>query len=213
MTPPTDESETKIPEKSKDYTSDLFEFRASENDVIQENEGGSNQSIYSAEEANPESDSVFEQSFGQTSSGNVSATDRQERSASLETEIRITTNRSNVERSRSLGEDTNANQTHPVSVVVTTSNNCRHQYMENAVNGSSNRSSSGSERTSSNAKDLRSSSTSSTNSQSPHSMNNSPTLSTTTTIILTTNSRLVSCTALSPPKSLLMCFNFDFRSA
>lgn len=45
-----------IPEKQKE--SELFEFRASENDVIQES-AGSNQSIYSAEEVNPEVDNVF----------------------------------------------------------------------------------------------------------------------------------------------------------
>lgn len=45
-----------IPEKTKE--SELFEFRASENDVIQES-AGSNQSIYSAEEVNPELDNVF----------------------------------------------------------------------------------------------------------------------------------------------------------
>uniref|UniRef100_A0A182MNZ1 Lateral signaling target protein 2 homolog n=1 Tax=Anopheles culicifacies TaxID=139723 RepID=A0A182MNZ1_9DIPT len=53
-------------EESKDNhhnPSDLFEFRASEQDVItadqQNHSGGSSQSIYSAEEANPEQDSVF----------------------------------------------------------------------------------------------------------------------------------------------------------
>uniref|UniRef100_A0A182I954 Lateral signaling target protein 2 homolog n=1 Tax=Anopheles arabiensis TaxID=7173 RepID=A0A182I954_ANOAR len=54
-------------EESKDsqhnHPSDLFEFRASEQDVItadqQNHSGGSSQSIYSAEEANPEQDSVF----------------------------------------------------------------------------------------------------------------------------------------------------------
>lgn len=137
-TPPPEEVEIKITEKTKDSTSDLFEFRASENDVIQENDGGSNHSIYSAEEVNPESDSVFEHlSSGQTSSSSSSSTsssvERQERSASLETEIRITTNRVNVERSRSLGEDSSSpNQTsHPVSVVVTISNNCRHHHHSN----------------------------------------------------------------------------------
>ncbi|KAH8417834.1 hypothetical protein KR222_006718, partial [Zaprionus bogoriensis] len=50
------EEDIDIPEKTKE--SELFEFRASENDVIQES-AGSNQSIYSAEEVNPELDNVF----------------------------------------------------------------------------------------------------------------------------------------------------------
>ncbi|XP_064553107.1 lateral signaling target protein 2 homolog isoform X1 [Drosophila montana] len=50
-----------IPEKTKE--SELFEFRASENDVIQES-AGSNQSIYSAEEVNPELDNVFNMGSG-----------------------------------------------------------------------------------------------------------------------------------------------------
>lgn len=199
-TPAPEEDEIKLTDKSKDSTADLFEFRASENDVIQENDGGSNQSIYSAEEANPETDSVFEQSFGTTSSI-TSGGDRQERSASLETEIRITTNRTNVERSRSLGEDSNANQqSRPVSVVVTTSNNCRHQFMDNSGNSTNKRSSSVNEHSHSNAKDSRSNNRSASNSptvinnnnslpiQSQHSIDSNPaTLSTTTTtIILTT---------------------------
>lgn len=73
--------------QTKPKESDFFEFRASENDVIQEN-GGSNQSIYSAEEVNPDTISVFEL--------------RQERSASLETDVRVVRN---IERSRSLAED------------------------------------------------------------------------------------------------------------
>ncbi|XP_036224455.2 lateral signaling target protein 2 homolog isoform X1 [Bactrocera oleae] len=62
-----------IPEKPKE--SELFEFRASEQDVIQEN-AGSNQSIYSAEEVNPELDSVFHNNGGDGSgsgSGNNSS--------------------------------------------------------------------------------------------------------------------------------------------
>lgn len=104
-TPPQEEEI--IQPKPKD--SDFFEFRASENDVIQEN-AGSNQSIYSAEEVNAESPSpppgtVFVEVI------------RQERSASLETDSRLTTietttvvtcasatTRTN-ERSRSLGGD------------------------------------------------------------------------------------------------------------
>lgn len=81
--------EIDIPAKTKD--TDLFEFRASENDVIQEN-GGSNQSIYSAEEVNPELDNVFGERTATPQRGN-----------SLEGEVR--TNRSNISRSRSLGEE------------------------------------------------------------------------------------------------------------
>lgn len=104
ISPP--QEEIKIPEKQKD--SDMFEFRASENDVIQENSGGSNQSIYSAEEVSPESDSVFENS----SSNNINNINNNERSSSLESENRvsyISRNHHNhsdhhFERSRSLGE-------------------------------------------------------------------------------------------------------------
>lgn len=86
------QQEIDIPTKRKD--SDLFEFRASEQDVIQES-AGSNQSIYSAEEVNPELDNVF--------------SDRatplpHERGGSLESDVR-NRNRSNISRSRSLGED------------------------------------------------------------------------------------------------------------
>lgn len=193
-TPAIEEDEIKIPEKSKDSPSDLFEFRASENDVIQENDGGSNQSIYSAEEVNPESDSVFEQSFNGNQTMPAAISDRQERSASLETEIRITTNRTNVERSRSLGEDTSGHhhRSQPVSVVVTTSN---HQYVENK------RSNSVRERSQSNAKDMRTNrsgssspvdtSTMATRDSPSHNAPPSPaSTTTTTTIILTTNNRL-----------------------
>lgn len=126
-TPTPEEEEIKMPDKAKDSAGDLFEFRASENDVIHENDGGSNHSIYSAEEANPESDSVFEQPAAPEG-------ERQERSTSLETEIRITTNRMNVERSRSLGDDSLANSAHPVSVVVTTSSDCQ-RYAKDGRNG------------------------------------------------------------------------------
>lgn len=181
-TPPPEEVEIAITEKTKDSTSDLFEFRASENDVIQENDGGSNHSIYSAEEVNPESDSVFEHlSSGQTSSSSSSTSstssgvERQERSASLETEIRITTNRLNVERSHSLSEDNSSATPRPVSVVVTTSNNCHHHHHSNVKDRHDN---------------------SATSALPIHSVHNSaanattgdrtvPTLSSTTTIILT----------------------------
>ncbi|XP_017100929.2 lateral signaling target protein 2 homolog [Drosophila bipectinata] len=61
------QEEIDIPEKTKE--SELFEFRASENDVIQES-AGSNQSIYSAEEVNPELDNVFSAGGGGGSPGN-----------------------------------------------------------------------------------------------------------------------------------------------
>ncbi|XP_054734198.1 lateral signaling target protein 2 homolog isoform X2 [Anastrepha obliqua] len=63
------QEELDIPEKPKE--SELFEFRASEQDVIQEN-AGSNQSIYSAEEVNPELDSVFHSNGGGSGSGSGS---------------------------------------------------------------------------------------------------------------------------------------------
>ncbi|XP_055389244.1 lateral signaling target protein 2 homolog [Condylostylus longicornis] len=69
----------KISEKSKD-SADLFEFRPSENDVIQENNAGSNQSIYSAaEEVNPELDNVFmnEGSFNQSADSGSNSSSNQ----------------------------------------------------------------------------------------------------------------------------------------
>lgn len=178
-TPSPEEEEIKMPEKSKDSPSDLFEFRASENDVIQENDGGSNQSIYSAEEANPETDSVFEQSFNGNQTAPAAISDRQERSSSLETEIRI---RTNVERSRSLGEDSgSSHRSQPVSVVVTTSNH-HHQYLDNKCTNSVR------ERSHSNVKDMRNNTANDANVVS--NVPPSPTSTTTTTIILTTNNRL-----------------------
>lgn len=91
------EDEIPIPEKPKEH--DMFEFRASENDVIHENSGGSNQSIYSAEEVSPEVDCVFE------NNAVMMATNRGDRSSSLGSDdrVRIQQN-SHIERSRSLGE-------------------------------------------------------------------------------------------------------------
>lgn len=67
----TQEEEELIEKKSKDNPQDLFEFRASEENVIRQtnsNQGsiGSQQSICSAEEVNPESDEadVFEEEEG-----------------------------------------------------------------------------------------------------------------------------------------------------
>uniref|UniRef100_A0A1B0C2V1 Lateral signaling target protein 2 homolog n=1 Tax=Glossina palpalis gambiensis TaxID=67801 RepID=A0A1B0C2V1_9MUSC len=60
---PTEDDDVDIPKKAKE--NELFEFRASENDVVQES-AGSSQSIYSAEEVNPEDDSQVSSS----SSGN-----------------------------------------------------------------------------------------------------------------------------------------------
>lgn len=192
ISPSLEEPEISIDDKSKDSTSDLFEFRASENDVIQENDGGSNQSIYSAEEANPETDSVFEQSMNQTTLSSP-ANDRQERSASLETEIRITTNHVNVDRRQSLGDEMNA---HPVSLVVTTTNqiqcmenngnNCENQ---NTMNGSN--SVQPISRISRNINTNNNNNITNNNSITNHQID-TQTLSstTTTTIILTTNNRM-----------------------
>lgn len=38
VSPPIEDVDINVTDKSKDSTSDLFEFRASENDVIQEND-------------------------------------------------------------------------------------------------------------------------------------------------------------------------------
>ncbi|XP_039490969.1 lateral signaling target protein 2 homolog [Drosophila santomea] len=106
------QEEIDIPEKTKE--SELFEFRASENDVIQES-AGSNQSIYSAEEVNPELDNVFSagggnQATGQRHSAGASmqrnntidlASQPGEESPSGAT---MATSRSHVTRSRSLGD-------------------------------------------------------------------------------------------------------------
>lgn len=180
--PPIEDIEIDIGGKSKDSTSDLFEFRASENDVIHENDGGSNQSIYSAEEANPETDSVFEQSIVQSL---PPGSDHQERSASLETEIRITHSRVNVERSQSLGDETNAR---PVSLVVNTT----HQIQCVERNGNHGESNDNSPQSLSRiTANVNNNNANVNNNQSPRSVDNSSTLATTTTtIILTTNSRL-----------------------
>lgn len=180
--------EIDISDKSKDSTSDLFEFRASENDVIHENDGGSNQSIYSAEEANPETDSVFEQSSVQSLPSG--AVDHQERSTSLETEIRITHSRVNVERSQSLGDDINPR---PVSLVVNTTHqiqcverNGNHtEPNDNSLNNINNNNYNSNNNINNGNGNI-------SNNQISRSVDNSSTLgtTTTTTIILTTNSRL-----------------------
>lgn len=64
------QEELDIPEKPKD--NELFEFRASENDVIQES-AGSSQSIYSAEEVNPEGDNKSNSSNGSSNSNTSSS--------------------------------------------------------------------------------------------------------------------------------------------
>lgn len=184
--PPIEDIEIDIGSKSKDSTSDLFEFRASENDVIHENDGGSNQSIYSAEEANPETDSVFEHATVQSLP--TTNLEHQERSASLETEIRIT-HRNNVERSQSLGDETNAR---PVSLVVTTTNQI--QCLErNGNRGECNDSPTDNspQSTARVTANLNNNNANINNNQTPRSVDNSSTMATTTTtIILTTNSRL-----------------------
>ena len=63
--------ELDIPEKAKE--NELFEFRASENDVIQES-AGSSQSIYSAEEVNPEGDNQSNISSNSSSSNSSRST-------------------------------------------------------------------------------------------------------------------------------------------
>lgn len=181
--PPIEDIEIDISNKSKDSTSDLFEFRASENDVIHENDGGSNQSIYSAEEANPETDSVFEQSIVQSL---PPGSDHQERSASLETEIRITHSRVNVERSQSLGDDPS---TRPVSLVVNTT----HQIQCVERNGNHTESTDNSPQTNVPRilANVNNNNGNVNNNQSSRPVDNSSTMATTTTtIILTTNSRL-----------------------
>lgn len=190
VSPPPEEIEISISDKSKDSTSDLFEFRASENDVIHENDGGSNQSIYSAEEANPETDSVFEHAIVQLPSSPT--IDHSERSASLETEIRITHRPVNVERSQSLGDDTNAR---PVSLVVTTTTNQIQCLERNGNRGECNDSSIDNHpqtmaRVTGNVNN-NNTSVNVNNNQLARSVDSSSTLATTTTtIILTTNSRL-----------------------
>lgn len=188
VSPPIGDIGIDISSKSKDSTNDLFEFRASENDVIHENDGGSNQSIYSAEEVNPEADPVFEHATVQSASS-FGGREHQERSASLETEIRIT-HRNNMERSQSLGDETN---TRPVSLIVRTTNQfqCverngnRCEYDESTIDD--NQQSTARIRTNI----TNNNSPLINNNQSPNFVDNSSTLATTTTtIILTTNSRI-----------------------
>ncbi|XP_036323028.1 lateral signaling target protein 2 homolog isoform X2 [Rhagoletis pomonella] len=85
------QEELDIPEKPKE--SELFEFRASEQDVIQEN-AGSNQSIYSAEEVNPELDNVFHNSSGSGSgSGNNSSSSNSSSSSGASVSVSNSNNR------------------------------------------------------------------------------------------------------------------------
>lgn len=115
------QEEIDIPEKTKE--SELFEFRASENDVIQES-AGSNQSIYSAEEVNPELDNVFSAGGGSGSPGNGNQTNASAHRHSAGGSIQrnntvdagsptggalLVTSRSHVMRSRSLGDQEPAN--------------------------------------------------------------------------------------------------------
>ncbi|XP_055908894.1 lateral signaling target protein 2 homolog [Eupeodes corollae] len=105
------QDEIEIPEKNtKDPTSELFEFRASENDVIQQQSAGSNQSIYSAEEVNPELDNVFNNNNNNNNNNN--GTDRPpiiQRGHTID--LVPSENppplpvRNNIGRSRSLGEE------------------------------------------------------------------------------------------------------------
>ncbi|EDX14636.1 GD18091 [Drosophila simulans] len=106
------QEEIDIPEKTKE--SELFEFRASENDVIQES-AGSNQSIYSAEEVNPELDNVFSAGGGNQATGqrhSAGASMQRNNTIDLASQpgegspsgVTTTTSRSHVTRSRSLGD-------------------------------------------------------------------------------------------------------------
>ncbi|XP_016951075.1 lateral signaling target protein 2 homolog [Drosophila biarmipes] len=107
------QEEIDIPEKTKE--SELFEFRASENDVIQES-AGSNQSIYSAEEVNPELDNVFSAGGGNqaTTGQRHSAGASMQRNNTIDlvgqasegspSGATMATSRSHVTRSRSLGD-------------------------------------------------------------------------------------------------------------
>lgn len=105
MSPATPE-EIEVPTQPKDAdgVGDLFEFRASEQDVVihREQREGSNQSIYSAaEEANPEdTDSVFGTGVDESV-----ANRRQERSASFESGQQNVAPVNVAFRSRSLGEE------------------------------------------------------------------------------------------------------------
>lgn len=94
-TTPSDDEDEEIEERSKEV--DLFEFRASENDIVlpDDGNGGSNQSIYSAEEVNPEIDSVFD----------TNLRDGSRRSTSLESDSRVGILRNNIERSSSVGDE------------------------------------------------------------------------------------------------------------
>ncbi|KAH8284180.1 hypothetical protein KR054_011687, partial [Drosophila jambulina] len=123
------QEEIDIPEKTKE--SELFEFRASENDVIQES-AGSNQSIYSAEEVNPELDNVFSAGGsggeGGARNGNPANPQRHSAGASMQRNHTIdlamatqngegsgggaAASRSHVTRSRSLGDQESAGTTH-----------------------------------------------------------------------------------------------------
>lgn len=94
-TTPSDDEDEEIDERTKEV--DLFEFRASENDIVlpDDGNGGSNQSIYSAEEVNPEIDSVFD----------TNLRDGSRRSTSLESDSRVGILRNNIERSSSVGDE------------------------------------------------------------------------------------------------------------
>ncbi|XP_030370063.1 lateral signaling target protein 2 homolog [Scaptodrosophila lebanonensis] len=115
------QEEIDIPEKTKE--SELFEFRASENDVIQES-AGSNQSIYSAEEVNPELDNVFNNGSSNPQSAVVIGT-RHSTGTSIQRNNTIDlaaadsdtapTTRNHVARSRSLGDQEATTGTAPTA--------------------------------------------------------------------------------------------------
>ncbi|XP_034660445.1 lateral signaling target protein 2 homolog isoform X1 [Drosophila subobscura] len=95
-----EEEQIEIPEKTKE--SELFEFRASENDVIQES-AGSNQSIYSAEEVNPELDNVFSAGNRHSAGATMQRNNTIDNPSSSNSSSSATT-RNHVTRSRSLGD-------------------------------------------------------------------------------------------------------------
>lgn len=111
--PPEEEEPELIDEKNnKDNPTDLFEFRASENDVIHQSDGSSNgigsqQSICSAEEVNPESDDTVFEDEEEEQLTRVSTT-RGERSASLNIEPNRTSSSSSEDSHRQHHESENS---------------------------------------------------------------------------------------------------------
>ncbi|XP_001358285.4 lateral signaling target protein 2 homolog [Drosophila pseudoobscura] len=108
-----EEEQIEIPEKTKE--SELFEFRASENDVIQES-AGSNQSIYSAEEVNPELDNVFSAGSRHSAGATMQRNNTIDNPSSSNTSSSSATTRNHVTRSRSLGDQETIARSMPAPV-------------------------------------------------------------------------------------------------